>query len=53
MLWLQTTQSFVGTTTEDEWLIEEILHDARPHTDEMKVGSSSVSNFCFYFFLLS
>ncbi|XP_071160480.1 proline-, glutamic acid- and leucine-rich protein 1-like [Mytilus edulis] len=38
-LWLQTTKSFIITTDEDDWLVQEILHDVRPHTDNMKTVS--------------
>ncbi|XP_063430678.1 proline-, glutamic acid- and leucine-rich protein 1-like [Mytilus trossulus] len=38
-LWLQTTKSFTITTDEDDWLVQEIIHDVRPHTDNMKTVS--------------
>ncbi|CAC5411976.1 PELP1 [Mytilus coruscus] len=39
VLWLKTTKSFTITTEEEDWLVQEILHDVRPHTDNMKTVS--------------
>lgn len=35
--WLQITQSFIVSTEEDVWLLQEILHDSTPHIDNVTV----------------